>query len=230
MYNSSLEVSTAKAIKLNLDGVQKISKERILIELLKILDLKNFYLINEDANLKEIFTLIFPEFMYLERLDKLKKVSGYSEVSKDLILAVLLINEKNNHEYFSHKYNVSNTTKDYLNLLSNNLKQLKEKDYFDKEIEKNIYINGKNHLISLNILNFILNTKSKLSNFLKNLKNIKNSKTHIFPIDGKYLIDSGMKEGFALGKTLKSIETEWLDNNFKISDKRIEEIIKQNSV
>ena len=43
MYNSSLEVSTAKAIKLNLDGVQKISKERILIELLKIWDLKNFY-------------------------------------------------------------------------------------------------------------------------------------------------------------------------------------------
>jgi len=230
MYKNPLEASTAKVIKLNLDGIQKISKERILIELLKILDLKNFSLINEDANLKEIFTLIFPEFMYLERLDKLKKVSGYSEVSKDLILAVLLINEKNNHEYFSHKYNVSNTTKDHLNLLSNNLKQLKEKDYFDKEIEKNIYINGKNHLISLNILNFILNSKSKLSNFLKNLKNIKNSKTHIFPIDGKYLIDSGMKEGFALGKTLKSIETEWLDNNFKISDKRIKEIIKQNSI
>ena len=77
-----------------LSSCHTLSKERILIELLKILDLKNFSLINEDANLKEIFTLIFPEFMYLERLDKLKKVSGYSEVSNDLILAVLLINEK----------------------------------------------------------------------------------------------------------------------------------------
>jgi len=230
MYNSSVEATTAEAIKLSLDGIQKISKERILIELLKILELKNIFLINEDTYLKEIFSLIFPELIYLKRLDKLKKVYDNSKVKKDLLLAILLIDEKNNHEYFSHKYNVSSTTKEYLNLLSNNFKQLKEKDYFDKEIEKNIYINGKNHLISLNTLNFAANNKCKMSNFLKNLKNIKNSKTYKFPIDGKYLIENGMKEGFTLGKTLKSIETEWLNNNFKISNKRIQQIIKQNSV
>ena len=43
MYDLLLiESTTSKAIKQNLDGIKKISKERILIELLKILNLKNF--------------------------------------------------------------------------------------------------------------------------------------------------------------------------------------------
>ena len=41
MYDSKVELSTINAIKQNLDGIKKISKERILIELYKILDLKN---------------------------------------------------------------------------------------------------------------------------------------------------------------------------------------------
>jgi len=40
MYDIVVEPTTSDAIKQNLDGIQKISKERILIELLKILSLK----------------------------------------------------------------------------------------------------------------------------------------------------------------------------------------------
>ena len=42
MYDITVE-TTSNAIKQNLDGIKKISKERILIELLKILDLKKFF-------------------------------------------------------------------------------------------------------------------------------------------------------------------------------------------
>ena len=35
-----------------------------------------------------------------------------SNFDKKTLLAVLLIDEKNNHEYFSHKYNVSNDLKE----------------------------------------------------------------------------------------------------------------------
>ena len=42
MYDIVVEPTTSDAIKQNLDGIQKISKERILIELLKILSLKTF--------------------------------------------------------------------------------------------------------------------------------------------------------------------------------------------
>ena len=108
MYDIAVESTTSNAIKQNLDGIKKISKERILIELLKILDLQNFLKINESSNLKEIFSMIFPEFLYLKRLDRLKKVYMQSELNRDILLAVLLIDEKDNHEYFLHKYNASN--------------------------------------------------------------------------------------------------------------------------
>ena len=229
MYNSKVEPSTIEAIKLNLSGVKKISKERILSELFKILDLKNFINLNESTYLKEIFFLIFPEFENLSRLNHLKKIFNDSQINRDILLAVLLIDEKDNHEYFIHKYNISNYIKENLNILAENLKLLKEnKNFFNRDLEKNIYLNNKNHLINLNILNFVSNSKYKLRDFLETLKKILKSKCYIFPIDGLYLMKNGMKEGAAIGRVLKIIENEWINNGFKISKDRVKEIIKLN--
>ena len=227
MYNSKIEPVTSQAIKLNLSGIKQISKERILLELFKIIDLKNFTNLCERKHLKEIFLLIFPEFENLERLELLKKICNHSQMSRTILLATLLIDEKNNHEYFAHKYNISNDIKENLNLLAKDLKLLKEnKDFFDRDLEKNIYLSNKNHLINLNILNFVINSKYKLKDFSKTLKNILQSKVHLFPIDGKYLMQNGMKEGSALGKVLQIIEKEWIMNGFKISKNRVKEIIE----
>ena len=230
MYNSTIEETTNKAIKQNLNGIKKISKERILVELYKILNLQNFINLNESDYLKEIFNLIFPEFKNIKRLDRLKKIYKYSEINLKLMLAVLLIDNDNNHEYFSHKYNVSNEIKDELHLLAKNFQSLKDnKDLFNKDLEKNIYLTDKSHLINLNILNFTSNPKLSLKDFSETLKKILKSKTHQFHIDGKYLMERGMKEGKLLGRVLKEIEEEWVDNNFNISDDRVKEIIKLNS-
>ena len=157
MYDSKVELSTINAIKQNLDGIKKISKERILIELYKILDLKNFINLNESTHLKEIFSLIFPEFENLKRLERLAKICDYTQVNRELLLAVLLIDEKNNHEYFAHKYNVSNNIKENLHISAKNIILIKgNKYFFNKDLKKNIYHNGKNHLINLNILNFVI--------------------------------------------------------------------------
>ena len=230
MYNSKIEETTNNAIKQNLNGITKISKERILVELYKILNLQNFINLNESDYLKEIFNLIFPEFKNIKRLDRLKKIYKHSEINLKLILAVLLIDNDNNHEYFSHKYNVSNEIKDELHLLAKNFQSLKDnKDLFNKDLEKNIYLTDKSHLINLNVLNFTSNPKLSLKDFSETLKKILKSKTHQFHIDGKYLMERGMKEGKLLGRVLKEIEEEWVDNNFNISDDRVKEIIKLNS-
>ena len=228
MYDFKIEQTTAKAIKQNLNGIKKISKERILIELYKILDLKNFCYLNDSIDLKEIFILIFPEFENLNRLERLNKICNYSQLSKTLLLATLLLDEKNSHEYFCHKYNVSNLTKDSLNLFAKNLKIIREnKAFFYKDLEKNIYLNNKNHLINLNILNFVLNNKLKIKDFSIILKSILKSKTHKLSIDGKYLMENGMLQGALIGKVLKKVEEEWLKNDFKITKSRVKEIIKQ---
>ena len=199
MYNSKVEPTTSQAIKHNLNGIKKISKERILAELFKILDLKNFINLNESEYLKELFSLIFPEFDKLEKLERLKKICNFSQISRDILLAALLIGEKNNHEYFAHKYNISNETKENLNLLAKDLKLLEEnKDFFNKDLEKNIYLSNKNHLINLNILNFVNNSKYKLKDFSEILKNILQSKVHFFPIDGKYLMTKWHERGLCI--------------------------------
>ena len=227
LYNNNVEKTTSQAIRHNLNGIKHISKERILVELFKILDLKNFIDLNDSEHLKELFSLIFPEFGNLKRLERLRKIFNHSQIKRDILLAVLLIDEKNNHEYFAHKYSISNQTRENLNLFAKGLKSLREnKDFFDKDLEKNIYLRGKNYLINLNILNFANNSKYDVKFFLEIRKKILQSKNHLFPIDGKYLIQNGMKEGLELGKVLKIIEDEWITNGFYISKNRIKEIIK----
>ena len=230
MYDTKVETTTNNAIKQNLDGIKKISKERILIELYKILDLKNFLNINKSVYLREIFTLIFPEFENLKRLNRLLEIHYHTKVSRDLMLAALLIDEKNNHEYFGHKYNVSNNIKDQLNLTAKNLKIMKNnKSFFNQDLEKNIYLNDKNHLITLNILNYVMNSKFNLKDFFKTFKKILKSKVHQFPINGQYLISNGMQQGTQIGKVLKKIEDYWFNNNFKISKDQVKEIIRLHS-
>ena len=230
MYDVVVESTTSNAIKQNLDGIKKISKERILIELLKILSLKNFITINQSSNLREIFLMIFPEFLYLKRLERLKKVYQYSETNVDTLLAVMLIDEKDNHEYFIHKYNVSNKTKETLEKLNKNLIKLKnDKEFFENDLIKNVYLNGKNHVIALNLINFSKNSKIKVKDFSKILNKILKIKIPVFPIDGEFLKKKGMLEGQSLGKVLKTLEKEWINNHFKISDERIEEIMRDNS-
>ena len=54
-YQNEIEQKTFEVIKFNLNGIKKISKERILNELLKILRTKNFVKLNDYKNLKDIF-------------------------------------------------------------------------------------------------------------------------------------------------------------------------------
>ena len=154
-----------------------------------------------------------------------------SVVKSEIFLAILLIDEKNNHEYFTHKYNISNYLKDDLNLLAKNfLKIIKDKNFLIKDLNKNIYFYGKKHLKTLSLLYYSYNKKNKVNENLEVLKKIDKIVIPNFIYDGNYLKAKGMKEGTLIGKTLKIIEDEWLRNNFKISEKRITEIIKkQNS-
>ena len=140
-YKSETENTTVEAIKLNLNGIKKISKERILMELFKILRTKNFIKINNNEPLKEIFLLIFPELKYLERLHKLNEISKQSIFNEKILLAILLIDGTNNHEYFSHKYNISNELEETLNLLAKNFLSFNEnKNFFQKDLKKIFFI------------------------------------------------------------------------------------------
>ena len=230
LYDFKVEKTTNDAIKQNLDGIKKISKERILTELFKILQIKNILQINNHKDIKEIFLMIFPEFLYLKRLERLNKIYNISEIDKDLLLAILLIDEKDNHEYFTHKYNTSNKIKENLKKLAFDLKKIKKnKDYFYKDLIKNIYLNSKNYLINLNLLNFSINSKVREDDCSEIIKRVLKASIPKFHIDGEYLKQNGMEEGEKLGKVLNILEEEWLSNDFKISKEKVKDLIKSYS-
>ena len=225
-YESKIEKTSLDAINLNLDGIKKISKERILDELMKMIHSKKIINIHKEESLKKIFLLIFPEFKNLERLKRLEEISPNLDLDKEIILGAMLIDEKDNHEYFSHKYNVSNELSKNLSLLAKNFQALNSnKRYFSKDLKKNLYLLGKKNLVALHVLNFSDKKKTNLQEYISMLKKIKETTIPKFSYDGNFLKEHGMQEGILIGQTLKLIESEWINGDFKISDEKVLEII-----
>ena len=208
------------SIKINLNGVKHLSKERILNELYKIFNLKNLNVLLDNKDIKNIFLLIFPEFKYLERLDKLINLINDKTVQQipDFIFPALLIDEKDNHEYFCHKYKVSNKLKKELNLISGNyINYKKNKNLLKKNLKENIYRFGKNNI--KNLIYFIFCAEKNFTKNLleKNIKQIDQIELPKFPFKGQYLINQGITDGKKIGYALKELEKEWIQKDFKLS-------------
>ena len=228
-YNSSVEQTTVKAIKLQLNGIKNLSKERVLSELQKILKLENFFKLINNKELLEIFCLVFPEFKKIDRLKNFSLIKNQIENSEILLLAILLVDLKSNHEYFSHKYKVSKKTHENLYLLGNKFRDSKlDKEFFKKKLKNNLYEIGLKNLKILFCLNLLDKKKitSKEINFFQVIEKILIPK---FPFDGKFLIKKGIQEGKKIGKILKEAERFWVQNDFNLSSEDIETIIKKNS-
>ena len=203
---------TINSIKLNLNGIKNLSKERILSELNKIFNLKNINTLLENEEIKNIFLLIFPELKYLDRLKKYT----FTE-NPELIFSLLLIDEKDNFEYFCHKYRVSNNLKKVLNFIAKNYTKFKdEKNFLKKDLKKNIYNYGKENIKML--IKFIYCAEAKFSaNLLDNLLDeVDKIEIPNFPFNGQYLKKQGLAEGKEIGYALKELEKEWLDKDFNL--------------
>ena len=152
-------------------------------------------------------------------------------LDQEILLAILLVDEKQNHEYFAHKYNISNNLKETLNLLTENVvKTKKDKQFLKRDLSKNIYFFGKRHTKQINLLNFCKDKKVKLKDYLEIEKIINKTEIPKFKFNGTFLKSQGLKEGTVIGETLKVIEKEWLNNNFNISNARVTEIIKNQKI
>ena len=64
---------TIKKIKMNLDGISKLSKERLLMELKKIINVEILEKLNNDKISLELILIIFPELKNLKIFSKLDK-------------------------------------------------------------------------------------------------------------------------------------------------------------
>ena len=222
---TSYDQDTIKSIKQYINGLNKISNERIFDELKKILTLKNIKELFERKTSREIILNIFPQFKFYDRLKIIHNLDKKlrNQFNNYLILASLIIDQSNNYEYFCHKYKTSNIVKNRFKNISKNFEDLKNKKFYSEEnIKKQIYLSSKDDVLDLLLFSLCINSKIKRHDIEKLMDYVKICKTPKFPISGDYLKKYGYEPGQALGKKLKSLEKIWIENNFIIEKKVVE--------
>jgi poly(A) polymerase len=217
-------------IKKNINGINKISKERIFDELKKILLLNDLYgiFLNDDS--KECILNIFPQFKFYKRLKTFKNLDSKLKLEYDfnIILAILIVDHSDNYEFFCFKYKVSNDIKSRLKIISNYYESLKNNSFFsDVNIKKLIYFLGKRTVKDFLLFSKLANNKLKDSDLINKIKLIDKYSTPKFPISGNDLKEYGYEKGPELGLKLKSLEEKWVNNNFVLEDQFLRKYLKK---
>tara|TARA_B100000965_G_scaffold272631_1_gene230677 strand:+ start:31 stop:1305 length:1275 start_codon:yes stop_codon:yes gene_type:complete len=219
------KLNIKKIIKQNISGIIKLSKERLIDELKKLITSNGFIDIGEDKFCKEILLLIFPQLKNLDIIKKLKKNFKNDIIKKDFIfvLSLLIIDKSDNSEFFLYKYNMSNEAKKRINFLKNIYDNSNDKNTFSKSnLQKIFYFHGKSYLFDA--IDFQLFQSSKKNNKLIELKKLfEKFEKPKFPIKAKIIMEKyNLKEGEELGQKLKYLENLWVENSFNISEKEVE--------
>ncbi len=216
-----------RSIKQHINGLNKVSNERIFDELKKILVLENLFNLFSNTISKEIVINIFPQFKYYERLKILNGLNQKLKSKYDvhLILALLILDKSNDHEYFCYKYKTSNIIKSRFKNISVNFENFKTKKFYSEEnIKKLIYLSSKDYVRDLLLFSICTNDKIKILTIETLLDYVNVCEIPKFPVSGDYLKEHGYETGQALGKKLKSLEEKWIENNFVIDKKQLKNL------
>ena len=218
-----------KTIKINISGISIVSKDRLLDELKKLLKSNQLEKLSKDKFSIDLLLLIFPELKNIKSvINAIKdKKKLFVEFDFIFILLLMVIDETDNLEYFLYKYNISKKDKKRAYAINNfyNGKNV-SKTLNELSLNKVLYYYGKQAVID--ILNFkIIKTKKVDKKLLSLLEFYRNKTPPRLPIGADLLMTRyKIPEGRQLGSMLKLIEDEWVRNNFEISDKQIDNIVK----
>ncbi len=113
--NENHKTEIIKIFKKNIKGISNLSAERLLDEFKKIVKSKNFLKLLEDQQSLEILEIVFPQFKNINHFKKLNSFSSKAISSFDFIfiIALLIIDETDNTDYFLYKFKISK--KDQIN-------------------------------------------------------------------------------------------------------------------
>jgi len=228
--NQQHDIKIVQAIKKGLNGIKKISKERIIDEFSKILNLKNFYeLFNDEFSCSVILT-IFPQLKYYDRFRTIKNIPHriISRLNIPLILSILLIDKSDNCEFFLYKYKFSNKNKNKILFLFNKYKEINIEELLDEQkLVKLAYLNNTAEIIDWLVFSTFTAEKIDFSIVEKRISFLDKLILPVFPITADYLkLKYNYSESKELGLALKKLEQSWIDNEFIIDKNEIKNILK----
>ena len=217
-----------RTLKVNIGGISKLSKERLLDELRKIMKIDLLEKLSKDKLSLDLILMIFPELKNLKIFSKLTSANKDLLKKKDFIflLSLMLIEDTDNTDYFLYKFNLSKKDQKRIKIIDHFYKEkINSKTFTENNLNKFFYYYGKE--VTLDIISHRIIKSKKVDNSLKELINYyENCKTPIMPVNADLLMKKyEIPEGKQLGEKLKIIEQEWVKNNFKISDEQVDNII-----
>ena len=223
------DIEIIRAIKRNIGGVSKISAERLLDELKKLVKSNSFLKLFSDEDCLELIRIIFPQLKKLDRLEKLNSyaLENFHKIDFIFLIALIIIDGTDNTEYFFYKFNISK--KDQKRIKTIDLfyrDKINIKSFNEKNLNKILYFNGKQAVID--IVNFKLFISNKVEkNLIKIIEIFKNKKIPNMPVGANLLMSKyNIPEGRSLGIKLRKLEETWIENDFIITEKQIEKITK----
>ena len=219
---------TIRKLKINIGGISKLSKERLLDELRKIVSLTTLEKISKDRLILDLISIIFPELKNIKIFSKLNDNQKVFLVDTDFIflISLMIVDGTDNVDYFLYKFNISKKNQKRIKIIDEFFKENKNKNTFsEKNMNKIFYYNGRQAVID--ILRFrIITTKKFDKKLIELIKFYKDKTSPIMPVGANVLMTKyKIPEGKQLGLKLKKIEEEWVKNDFKISDEQIEKIV-----
>tara|TARA_B100001250_G_C19798422_1_gene789846 strand:+ start:704 stop:1987 length:1284 start_codon:yes stop_codon:yes gene_type:complete len=220
--NTPHEKKTVLAIKKNISGIKNISKERIFSELIKFLNIANINKLKNDKELSDIFFVLFPELQYIDGVKKIKDLVSQLNFKTDycLILSILLSYKPTDIEYWIYKYKVSNKIKNRLMNVSKHLESTKKKNFAtQKNLKRIIYfVNNKKWTKDLVFFYYIFNRGIDVQDIKSILNFIDKTEIPKLPVSGELLGKYGFEKGKNMGKVLKQIEQDWINNDFNLKE------------
>ena len=217
-----------RKLKMNIGGISKLSKERLFDELKKISQSENLEKIAKNKISLELLQIIFPELKNIIIFSKLNSYKRSILEENDFIfmLSLMIIDDSDNTDYFFYKFNISKKDQKRIKIINDFYQEkISSKTFLENRMNRIFYYDGKQAVCD--ILNYHLIKSKKIEKNLMDLIHLyKNKSIPKMPIGADTLMTKfNIPEGKQLGSKLKTIEEEWVKNNFKISDKQITYIV-----
>ena len=217
-----------RILKINIGGISKLSKDRLLDELKKIVEIDTLEKLSKDKLSLDLILMIFPELKNINIFSKLNSFDKDILKKKDFIflLSLIIVDGTDNTDYFLYKFNISKKDQKRIKSIDNFFKEKTNSTTFTKKnMNKVFYYYGKE--AAIDILNHKIIKSKKVDKSLEELaQHYKNNEAPVMPVSADTLMKKyQISEGKQLGQKLKIIEEEWVKNNFEISSQQIDNII-----
>jgi len=218
-----------RVIKQNLDGINKISSERLLDEFKKLFYSYGFFKLTKDIFCLEIIKLVFPQFKNINIFEKLNSFAKKNINNLDFIffISLMIIDGTDNVNYCIYKFNFSKKDQKRILFLNDFFStKINSKTFSKKNLQKVLYFNGKQSLFDLLYFQ-IFRSKKVDKELLETIELFKGKEPPILPITANTLMtEYNIPEGKKLGVKLKEIEERWVENDFEISKLEVQKTIE----